>query len=339
MTKLPIFALIFLTLPLMAASPCDSEERSAAYADYYNLRAKKNASGAPDVASQKQAYDLAKAYLEKYGAACADQYTDAVRKFVTAYEEASERFHLTRAAFGATPDPATAFAIGRRILEKSPDDVHALMAMTHAGHAAVADKNESFVDDALASGKQAIDLIEVGKAPASWDPFKSREAALSYLSFYMGELSFTKRDLANAIAWLVKAGTLEGPAKKEPTTYSRLAAAYHMGQLTAMQQEYNAKYAGKPETPEGKHALNEILYVYDRIIDAYARAVHLAGDDPKYAPFKKPWMDALQNFYKRRVNEDMTGFDSYIAAAMDRPLLAPYERKPYTPAPAAPSKK
>jgi len=64
--------------------------------------------------------------------------------------------------------------------------------------------------------------------------------------------------------------------------------------------DYKTRFAGKDETPEGKLALENVNQVVDRMVDAYARAVALAGSDAKYQAQKKDWLDALSTWYKYR---------------------------------------
>ncbi|HEY0726620.1 MAG TPA: hypothetical protein VGD38_01020, partial [Pyrinomonadaceae bacterium] len=58
----------------------------------------------------------------------------------------------------------------------------------------------------------------------------------------------------------------------------------------------------------------------DRIVDAYARAINVAGTDPKTEQSRKDWMAQLTNYYKFRNNGDETGLPQFIANAMQKPL-------------------
>jgi hypothetical protein len=124
---------------------------------------------------------------------------------------------------------------------------------------------------------------------------------------------------------------METPVKTTAGAYARLAAAYQVGQYDPLQKEFTAKYGGKPETEESKHALNNLNQVMDRVIDAYARAVNLAGNDAKLAEDKKVWLETLTGFYKFRNNDSTTGLDAFIASATSKPLPAPFTPQPYVP--------
>jgi len=331
-----LFTLALVSVPLFAQTPdpiCEGDARINLYTEYYNNKSKKDAAGNPDPAAQKYAYEASKQFLEKYAEKCPDKYTDAIRKYVQAYDAATDRYDLARASFSTKPDPAKAFEIGRRILSTTADDLGVLMTLAHAGNAALTAKNETYVAEALTDAKKAIEQIEAGKAPSSWSPYKGKDDALSYLYYYTGNLAFASKDTADAARWFYKATTVEGPMKSDPVLYGKLAVAYQLSQLDAMHKDFNEKFGGKQETPEGKFALDQLNQVVDRIMDGYARAVALSGDDARYTQAKAAWLESLRSYYKFRIGETLAGFDEYLAQATTRPLPAPFEPKVYVPEP------
>jgi hypothetical protein len=60
--------------------------------------------------------------------------------------------------------------------------------------------------------------------------------------------------------------------------------------------------------------------VLDKIIDAYARAVALAGSDPAHQSAKTQSMTQLTNFYKFRHENSDAGLTDYIAKVLSTPL-------------------
>ena len=71
--------------PAAAQNPCDSQERTDMYTDYYNSKTKKDAKGQPDTAAQQHAFEVGQQFLDKYAGPCPDKYTESVKKFVDAY--------------------------------------------------------------------------------------------------------------------------------------------------------------------------------------------------------------------------------------------------------------
>lgn len=324
--------------PAAAANPCEEAARGEMYTKYYELKGKKDAKGQPDPAAQKEAYGIGQEYLAKY-ASCNDTYSKAVQKFVTQYGEAVRKVgnaaELSEALY-VKKDYAKAFQVGNQMIAADPENLSLLIQLGYAGYNAQSlnPPLATFSPTALGYAKKAIEMLEAGKTPAEWVLFKTKDEALAYLNFAVGEYMI-KSDPAGAIPYYLKSFALESPVKTTAPAYARLAAAYQVGQYDPMQKEFTAKYGGKPETDESKFALNNLNQVIDRVIDAYARAINLAGSstDPKMVADKKVWMETLTGFYKFRNNDSITGLDAFIASATTKPLPAPFTPQPYVPAP------
>jgi tetratricopeptide (TPR) repeat protein len=322
-----------------AANPCEEAARGEMYTRYYELKGKKDAKGQPDAAAQKEAYGIGQEYLTKY-ASCNDTYSKAVQKFVTQYGEAVRKVgnvaELNDALY-KNKDYAKAFQVGQQMIAADPENLSLLIQLGYAGYNAQSlnPPLTTFSPTALGYAKRAIEMLEAGKTPSEWVLFKSKDEALAYLNFAVGEYMI-KSDPAGAIPFYLKSFALESPVKTTAPAYARLAAAYQVGQYDPLQKEFTAKYGGKPETDESKFALNNLNQVMDRVIDAYARAVNLAGNDPKVAADKKVWLETLTGFYKFRNNDSTTGLDAFIASATSKPLPAPFTPQPYVPS-AAPA--
>jgi tetratricopeptide (TPR) repeat protein len=318
-----------------AANPCEEAARGEMYTRYYELKGKKDAKGQPDAAAQKEAYGIGQEYLTKY-ASCNDTYSKAVQKFVTQYGEAVRKVgNVTELndALYKNKDYAKAFQVGQQMIAADPENLSLLIQLGYAGYNAQSlnPPVTTFSPTALGYAKRAIEMLEAGKTPSEWVLFKTKDEALAYLNFAVGEYMI-KSDPAGAIPYYLKSFALESPVKTTAPAYARLAAAYQVGQYDPLQKEFTAKYGGKPETDESKFALNNLNQVMDRVIDAYARAVNLAGSDPKVAADKKVWLETLTGFYKFRNNDSTTGLDAFIASATSKPLPAPFTPQPYVPA-------
>jgi len=177
----------------------------------------------------------------------------------------------------------------------------------------------TFSKEAVGHAKSAIQMIESGKAPSDWAPFKGKEDTLAYLYYTVASLNL-KTTPEEAIDPLLKAASFESDLKKTPSTYYFLAYAYETGPYKTLSTAYQKNYADKPETPESKAALEKLNVVIDRIIDAYSRAIAAAGTDPKNAQSRAGWMTSLTNFYKFRHNGSDAGLNETIASALSKPL-------------------
>lgn len=320
---------IYATLALMAASAfaqtpapsgCTDEGKAALYIEFTTFR----------TTDSTKAYDAGKKYL-----ACSqqeDQYTAYLKKWVGLYEKEARKGKMLSLLYVDKKYPE-ALQLGKEILADDPDNLRVIIDLGYGGYlAAVNLKNESLNPDALANARKAIQMIESGKAPAKWDPFKGKDDTLAYLYDVVGRLSL-KDNPAAALGALIKKAQFETEMKKDPWTYYFIAAAYESGPYTKLSADYKTKFEGKDETPESKLALENINQVVDRMIDAYARAVALAGNDAKYATPKNEWMDGLSTWYKYRHNQSDAGLDGLIASVLSKPL--PPEPTPLTSLPAS----
>ena len=223
-------------------------------------------------------------------------------------------------------DYPKAFELGKQIIAEEPDNLRVLIDLSNAGYASR--KVETYNADTLTYAKKAIELIESGKDPGNWTPYKSKDEALGYLYYTVGLLNAQKNP-AEGLTSVIKAAQFEGGISKLASTYAFIAGAYEAGQYAKLYADYKAKFEGKDESPESKLALENINQVVDRMIDAYARAVALAGNDPQ----KAVWMESLTTWYKFRHNQSDAGLTEMIASVMSKPL--PPEPTPITTLPAA----
>jgi len=275
---------------------------------------------------QAKAYELAKKYLACPAAAGEEQISEYLKNFVAKYDKASLKGQTSELVYNKK-DYAKAFEVGKQILQEEPDNLKVLIDLSYAGYAANASKVDTYNADTLTYAKKAIQLIESGKTAESWSPYSSKEEALGYLYNTIGSLTAQKSP-AEGLTSLIKAAQFEGKIKKLPLTYAFIAAAYEAGSYAKLSADYKAKFEGKEESPESKLALENINQVVDRMVDAYARAVALAGNDPK----KAQWMESLTSWYKFRHNQSDAGLNEMIASVMSKPL--PPEPTPLTTLPA-----
>ena len=262
------------------------------------------------------AYQAAKDYLQKY-TKDKDQYIDYLTKWVTVYERDERKRQLP--GLINEKNFAEAYSTGAKILTDEPNYLRAQIDLGYAGYLAASAKNETYNADALRYARAAIQAIESGKVPTEWAPFKGKDDTLAYLNYAVGFLTL-KTAPDQALDSLLKAAQYESDIKKTPSTYYFIAVAYESGPYKTGAADFQAKYAGKPETPESKAALEKLGVLMDRINDAYARAIAAAGTDPKTEQSRKEWLAQLTNYYKFRNNNSDAGINEFIKAAAQKPL-------------------
>jgi tetratricopeptide (TPR) repeat protein len=321
MFALPAFARS--TEPAMtlaqAQGQCTDENKTAWYTDFTKFR----------TTDPAKAYEAGKKYL----AACPAEDTDItkyLKKWVGLYDKEARKLRLQPLLY--EKKYAEAYQLGKEILADEPDNLRVMIDLGYAGYVVLATtKNESFNADALNYAKKAIQMIESGKTVENWAPFKSKDDALAYLYYTVGYLN--RANPSEALGSFIKSAQFESELKRDPLTYYLIAAGYEGGLYAKLSADYKAKFEGKDETPESKLALENINQVIDRMIDAYARAVSLAGTNPKHEAAKKEWMENLETWYKYRHNQSTAGLTEMVASIMSKPL--PPVPTPLTSLPAA----
>lgn len=280
----PAFATI-LALQAQAQTPaqgqCTDEAKAAWYADFTKFRTTEPA----------KAYDAAKKYL---GACPTEegQIPTYLKKWVAAYDKEARKLKLTD-LFVQQRKYAEAMQLAKEILADEPDNITAQIALGYGGYVlAVTTKNESGNAEAISYAKKVIQLIESGKAPENWSPFKSKDDALGYLYYSVGYLERASNP-TDALTHFIKAAQFESDIKKNPQTYAFIAAAYE-NEYAKQSADYETKYKGQNESPESKLAIANINQLVDRIIDALARAVAVAGTDAasQPSPTRAGWCSA-----------------------------------------------
>jgi len=265
------------------------------------------------------AHHTAKDYLRLY-AKDNDQYSKYIQQWVDIYEK-EERQRTLWKLVHTDRNFIEAFPVGKVVIAEEPDQLDSLIALGTAGYLAAGARNSNFDKEAIAYAKRAIQLLEAGKVPESWAPYKGKDDTLAYLYLTLGVLQL-KTAPNDTIDALLRSLQHESELKKQPFSYFYLAQAYQAGPYARLSADFQAKFGGKPETPESKQALEKLSQVIDVMIDAYARAVALAGSDAQYSQSKIAWLANLTSFYKFRHQDTDTGLTEFIAAVLSKPLPA-----------------
>lgn len=293
------------------------------------------------------AYQAAKDYMVRYGKED-DQYTRYLKQWITAFEKDQRQDALLRAIYDEK-NYAAGFGMAKQVLADDPEDVKTLIALGYGGYLATTNaRNETFNADSERYAQKAIQLIESGKTPfyvssgaqngggvgpssappqverdpQTWEPFKSKEDALASLNMAIGFLELKPRP-EEAIGRFIKVTQIDSDLKKTPSTYYLLAVAYEQGPYKRLSADYTKRFAEQPETPESKAALENLNKVMDRIIDAYARAVALAGNDPKHQASKAEWTKRLTDLYKFRHENSDAGLNEFVVGVLAKPIPQP----------------
>lgn len=321
-----IVVVAVLTVPALAGQPatttqdqCTPENKLAWYNEFrQNFKS--------DTA---KANELAKKWLACPETAGEEQQAAYLKNFVTLFEKANRKAQITDLVY-AKKDYVKAFELGKQVLAEEPENLKVLIDLAYGGYAS---KNPALSADSLSYAQKAIRMIESGKTLESWTPYMSKDDTLGYLYNATGSLNLQK-DPGLALKDFLKAAQFNGKISKLPATYATIAQTYEASAYAKLASDYEANYKGKDETPESKLAVENINQVVDRMIDAYARAVALAGNEPSEQANKKLWMEQLTIWYKYR-NKSDAGLNELIAGILSKPL--PAEPTPLTSLPVSAS--
>lgn len=267
------------------------------------------------------AYQAAKDYMARYNKED-DQYTRYLKQWISAFEKDERQDNLLRSIY-TEKNYTAGFGLAKQVLTDDPEDVKALIALGYGGYLATINaKNENFNPDSVRYAQKAIQLLEAGKTPDAWEPFKSREDAIASLNYAIGFIDL-KPHPEEAIGRFVKVVQIDSELRKTPSTYYLLAVAYEQGPYKRLSADYTKRFANQPETPESKAAIETLNKVMDHIVDAYARAVALAGNDPQQQAKKAEWTKRLTDLYKFRHENSDTGLNEFVAGVLATPLPQP----------------
>jgi hypothetical protein len=322
-------AMLALPVAVRAQDACSQEARSALYQTFLAERQK----------DQAKAYEAAKKHLAcPAGTPTEEQQKiiDYLTKWTKAYEEGTKKNRINEVlvALYNNKNYPEAFKIGREILATEPENIQVLVHLGANGYLVVPLKNVQLLSEGVQYANKSLQMLDGGKTLTDWGPLGSKDVAVAYLNYTIGSLTVEK-DPSAALKNLIKAAQFETPLKKSPITYALIAGAYETGPYAKQSDEYKRLYLDKDETPESKLALANINQLVDRMIDAYARAVALAGTTAELAAQKTEWTASLTQWYKFRNNKSEAGMNELVASILSKPL--PPEPTPLTSLPAAPA--
>jgi tetratricopeptide (TPR) repeat protein len=278
--------------------------------------------------NQPVAYEAAKEYIQKYPNDT-DQIATYLRGFITKYEAGVRDQNCGK--FITEKKWSEAFALCKQIANDKPDSLAYNLNTSWAGFQLALSGNNASNTEATSFSQKTIQLIESGKTLEEGKPYpdKDKQESLGWLNYSLGLYQMKNNQPNEAAASFIKAAGYESSAKNNPITYSQLANVYE-GEYGRLQEEYDKKFKGQPETDESKSALTQVKNFLEPMIDAYARAVAYSGDNPSYQPIKAAARQRLEELYKfARGSAD--GMDALIASVKTKPL-PPQPSAPVMPA-------
>jgi hypothetical protein len=199
------------------------------------------------------------------------------------------------------------FRVAAAYLAKNPNDLAVLTQVAIEGVEQAKKNNAKFVQASQQFGGKAIEIIESGKKPdtfddARWTDYKTRWLPTLYRS--LGMLSVMTGNKADAKAKLDRAVALD-PA--EPFSYVLLG--------TMVNEEYQqlaAQHKTLSAGPLRDTVLAQAHAKLDEVIEFYAHAVGLSEGNSSYQQLHDQLLEDLQAYYKYRHSGSTDGLQKLI---------------------------
>jgi hypothetical protein len=280
------------------------------------------------------AYEAGKEYLQKYEATDGpnDQYVSYIKKWLAAYDKVARRNQLIEQLKNKNYN--VAFSGARPVLADYPEDLGLLYELSKAGLFAAIGGNETNNAAAVEYAKKSLQMIQAGKTFEKDKPLPNRDENVGLLNYALGFL-LRQSQPAEAATYLINAAQAES-FKKDPNTYSLLAAAYEQSEYATLRNQYEANCKTE-EQLKGAQCVEltaKVNNVLDRMIDALARAVAYSKSSPDAARFEQArtgWMEQLTALYKYRNNGSDAGLNELIAGVTAKPIPKPGQTPAATP--------
>jgi hypothetical protein len=329
----------------------DTDGQTALYGEFTALYPK------TDLPSRKGAIEKAKQFLEKYGACEAlkeqvDYFKAAVPKLEETVKKVEEGEALkglfTRFDAALTRDPATAkadeaYAAGKEILAKQPENINVIIALGLVGAAqSTAANNYKHANDGLQYASSALAKVKGGaKFPKKNDKGeetagvfwteRTRPEAISDLSYAVAYLTyFGKKDKTTALPLFYELS--QGSYKDNPIIYG-IIGDHYVEQRKPIAEQIRVKIEEQKKEGEDvavkearEEEIKKLVALFngynERILDAYGRAYKVTKDTPANKAYRDNLYKIMMDVYKSRFEKD-TGLNEYITATVAKPFPNP----------------
>lgn len=299
-----LFLSFLLTLSIFAQS---KESKDETYNKIAKLTQTKKAEDAD------KAYQMGKEFLAKYGKDD-DEKVKKIKAFAENYRNNIFNTKLDQVK------TAEAIAIGKEILALEPENSYVTMNLAYAGFdAQQKNKDNSFGAESVQYAKQTLSLLEAGKLPKTFQPFKDQTEATAFMYYLIGNFSLDS-NLKEAAQNFYKSVGYESRIKTDSFPYY-VISAYYEKEYAIQAADFKAKYESKtPDDAEVKAAQVKLDKLVGNMLDAYARAIKF-GEAEKNSNLPI-WKQRFTDVYKFLKKSD-AGMNEYLASQPNTALPDP----------------
>ena len=282
-----------------AAAQEPSKEEADAYKAFFEA----------NQAKDPKAFDLAKAYLEKYPNG---KYAKFLKTFVP-----RKRAELFNGAMQAK-NIGEMIRLGKEALAEDPNSIDYLYLMVlsiRTNELQASPPNYAHANDAEEFGDKAIKLIEVDKVPAVIPKDKwNKNATLGWLYQTLAIVEGgAKKNNSKALEYYTKASSLD---PTDPYNYLVSGSLLQMKYAEAAKKYQEIpeadRTAPEPQKPEVKAALDAVNKSADDLINTWARFLALTIGKPEYAAQRGQVEKVVTDLYKYRHPDTPDGLQKLI---------------------------
>jgi tetratricopeptide (TPR) repeat protein len=210
-------------------------------------------------------------------------------------------------AYIASDRPDDAFRVGADAIAKNPGDLTTLTNLAIIGVNQIKKNNPKYAQQSQTYGAKAIELIEAGKKPDSFDDARWAEyqaVMLPQLYQGMGVVAMVSGNRTDARAKLEKAVSLNSA---DPFNHFLLGAMLN-DEYTQKAQEFQKQSPG----PLKDVKLKEAEGLMDNVIEIWARVVGMSDGKPQYQQLHDQVLQDLQSYYKYRHGGSVDGLQQLV---------------------------
>ena len=307
------------------------------------------------------AIEAGKQYIEKYGANEDDKdqvnylkgaipkLEETVKK-IKANNIKKDRFNRFDTAVKSNKI-ADIFSVGKEIIANEPADsaiaFDATIFLASLGYDQAVKKDDTYNNETINFAKTVIQKVESGQTSENFGAYQyqyknkeypdGKNNTLGWMNYSIGYIMYYRQDkVKDSLTYFYKATQLNSATKGFSDIY-RIFGLWYLEEALRIDKDRLAKIAAanNKDTDETLALLALQKGYADRSIDAYARAYNIASAKGSIATkeYKDALYSRLQDLFKFRFDDKITGIDAYVSTVKNKPMPDP--ATPVTPVVAA----
>jgi|GEM_PF-2776641 len=310
-----LIALVAFAMPALAQDATEEECNKIYNEEFIPFRTKE-----PDKAFEA---------VKKYQAKCTGKNAEIDKYFADNWLPKYEKFKWDQ-LLGKFADAwknqnyPDLYNYGKQILNKQPENMDVIIKLGYAGYLAERANNTSIRAEASNFSQRALAMLESGKVPAQWEPFKSKDETVAWL--YVTLAVINKPSPKESAVYYFKSLKPDSTVKTQVFPYLSIANYYQNAYQKAA-DEFNKKWENVTVTDENRAQLkadeDNVNALLDRFADALARSANIETNAKKKSDWATAITDLFVARYKKQKEELNKVVNDYIVGIGKTPMPDP----------------